>query len=367
MSFITSYGQFGVQGFEIILVENQAFNLISMGIIKNEGFAMTMNETIENLLSNTTFAADELNIEQTIQDSGDWANSPSKEDVLRFLINTVTTSKHGSIILDPKELDLKFTHYSSEFSATEYLTVYRVIPGLSLQGLAKIDEKPNPRHFDTLCRIALRNNCLFTKFRVSLSPNCSIKTIQDYAETLTTFCSVSLNYSLVPLAEIQLERDTNGGIHSIAQSESQMRQMFNILISKLKSKGVNLKQVILCTNLIEPGSSSQRSCKDSDVTETSAKFFLDATEIFAGVKLTSEGHPNSLISRRCSEIVNKILFTKNMDAMQRFPYFSTSFSNAAIEGVLEAWHNESASAAATRFIDNSIANQKAFLGQNPDM
>ena len=195
---------------------------------------------------------------------------------------------------------------------------------------------------------------VFTKARYPFTVQASDAALQNAARQLAIFTRMSLDQGLVQFVEPELVRDSLGGSHGIGESYSMMDKMIGYLMEALEEWEIPPECVILKTNMIEPGANDEG---DPDhIAERTVTLFKKYKRNFAGFKLLSGGQSTELALRRVEAIVSH----SKAEAPDMVGKISTSFSRAGMGGVLEAYATKGKKAAIAKFVENSLAIERAL-------
>lgn len=318
-----------------------------------------LTQVADTLMQSPTYAGDESGWQGRCEIVGVQLDEASYRE---FFVRAVARSSHGSIILHRNTIamKMKIDGKSDGKSFPEFLEEHGKSAGMKVDaGTFKFGDHllvGSVADLDKRCAEAKANGCVFTKFRFPFDVDTPSGYLGHGAEQLCAYCVKSLEHGLVPYPEPELVRD---GSHSIDQCETQMKRMFELFMAAAYRWQIPGEAVIVKTNVIEPGSKVADSCTTEEVARRTAEFFKPLVRAFAGIKLLSGGQPAPMAFARTSAAVAKLNGAGSAERAK----LSTSFSRAAMDGVLERYRDEGMEAAADLFVRISEQNMAACQGK----
>ena len=284
----------------------------------------------------------------------------SDERYRKFFGDAVCASQHGSMILHRDTIGMQvIVGQDSPMQLPEYISSRGIVTGMKVDaGMAKIGDQ---RFVGSVTELpwrleeAVKAGARFTKFRFAFAPNTPKHVLRHGAMQLALYCVASLQHDLVPYPEPELERSLLKGSFPDMVNDT-MVTMLTLLMEQLVEFGVDLKKIILKTNLLEFGHEQTPDKIASQTFHTLKPWFQSA----GGVKLLSGGQTADEAFSRTTALAG-LVAKEAWDHERDYPRLSTSFSRACMEGVLELWRDKDASEAQKLFVTLSERNAAALV------
>ena len=189
----------------------------------------------------------------------------------------------------------------------------------------------------------------FTKWRAVIKIGNDMPTdqcIDGNADALAEYEKLAQNNGLVPIVEPEILMD---GAHTIEQSFNASSRALASLFKSLKSKGVNLKGVLLKPSMVTPGSEATLKASIEDVASMTLKSLKENVPAeVPGITFLSGGQ-------------TEVEATQHLDAMNKIGGFSWklsfSYGRALQAGALKAWSGD----AGNIFIAQDILSHRAKM------
>ncbi len=307
-------------------------------------------------------AADESEgtIKKRFDDIGIESNIENRCNYREMLFTTPEIEKYisGVILFD----ETVWQKINKVVLIPSYLSQRGILPGIKVdEGKEPFSDSPNEfvtKGLDGLSdRLPkyVKAGCVFTKWRAVATIGDSIPTdeaIQINAEKLAEFALISQSHKLVPIVEPEVLMDGN---HSIEKCEEVSIKFLSSVFSNLKKKKVNLKGILLKTNMIVQGKDLGDADANLVAIKTLSVLKKCVPEEIPGIVFLSGG----LSPETATLYLNEINKNKNLPWRLSF-----SFGRALQKPALFAWSGDSKNVilAQNRFKKRAMLNSLATQG-----
>ena len=198
----------------------------------------------------------------------------------------------------------------------------------------------------------------FTKWRAAIKISGTFPTdafLEENLNRMTQFAKVSMEFGFVPVVEPEILLDGN---HSTTRCAEISAKVWQILFGKLKTANIDLKNLILKTNMVLPGKDSGVKAAPLEVAEATIRSLKESIPPeLGGVVFLSGGQTPDEATNNLNEIVKR-------KADAPWP-LSFSFSRALQEEAMRAWagKDDNIESAQEIFLNRLIKVSKARNGQ----
>ena len=172
---------------------------------------------------------------------------------------------------------------------------------------------------------------------------------------MTQFAKISMEFGLVPIVEPEVLLDGN---HTTTHCAEISMKVWQILFEKLKTANIDLKKLILKTNMVLPGKESGVKGAPLEVAEATLRSLKESVPAeFGGIVFLSGGQTPDEATNNLNEIVKR-----KGDAPWQISF---SFSRALQEEAMKVWSgkDENIKSAQKTFLDRLVKVSKARKGE----
>jgi fructose-bisphosphate aldolase class I len=198
----------------------------------------------------------------------------------------------------------------------------------------------------------------FSKWRAAIKISGTFPTeafLEENLERMIGFAKISMEFGFVPIVEPEVLLD---GDHTTTRCAEISVKVWKILFEKLKAANVDLKNLILKTNMVLPGKDSGVKAAPLEVAEATLQSLKESVPAeVGGIVFLSGGQTPDEATNNLNEIVKR-----KGDA----PWpLSFSFSRALQEEVMRQWSgkDENIGSAQNIFLDRLVKVSKAREGR----